>query len=253
MRRPRPPMATVGGHQPDHHLHHRHPLVTAHHQLHRVAGGLLHLPASLLHRVGRPAPVPEGHRMRPAWGGSGDPNGVPRSIGRSWTRLGGLLLAITVTASLALVPLAASVAALSAAAARQVAGMPPLARLLARPPADSVVYAADGSVLAVLHGDQDRTVVPLAAIPVRVRQAVLAVEASASTSTARSTRAASPARWPPTCAAAGPWRAAAPSPSSTSRTRSPAIRSACTASSSRRSTPPSSSGGWPRTRSWPPT
>jgi membrane peptidoglycan carboxypeptidase len=114
--------------------------------------------------------------MSPAWGGSGNPNGAPRSIGRSWTRLGGLLLAITVTASLALVPLAASVAALSAAAARQVAGMPPLARLLARPPADSVVYAADGSVLAVLHGDQDRTVVPLAAIPVRVRQAVLAVE-----------------------------------------------------------------------------
>jgi penicillin-binding protein 1A len=114
--------------------------------------------------------------MSPAWGGSGNLDGVPRSIGRSWTRLGGLLLAITVTASLALVPLAASVAAFSAAAARQVAGMPPLARLLARPPADSVVYAADGSVLAVLHGGQDRTVVPLAAIPVRVRQAVLAVE-----------------------------------------------------------------------------
>jgi len=57
MRRPLPPLATVGRHEPGHHLHHRHPLVTARHQLHRVAGGLLHLPASLLHRVDRAGPL----------------------------------------------------------------------------------------------------------------------------------------------------------------------------------------------------
>jgi penicillin-binding protein 1A len=52
----------------------------------------------------------------------------------------------------------------------------PAGRLLARPETRSVVEAADGSVLAVLHGDQDRVVVPLSAVPVRVRDAVLAAE-----------------------------------------------------------------------------
>ncbi len=114
--------------------------------------------------------------MSPAWGGSGNPNGVPRSIGRSWIRRGGLLLATVAVASLALVLVAASVVALGAAADRRVSEGPPPALLLARPPTRSVIDAADGSVLAVLHRDQDRTVVPLAAIPVRVRQAVLAIE-----------------------------------------------------------------------------
>lgn len=81
-----------------------------------------------------------------------------------------------VVAGLALVLVAASVAALGAAADRRVSEGPPPALLLARPPTRSVIDAADGSVLAVLHRDQDRTVVPLAAIPVRVRQAVLAIE-----------------------------------------------------------------------------
>jgi membrane peptidoglycan carboxypeptidase len=86
------------------------------------------------------------------------------------------VLALTVVSCLTLVPVAASVAAIGAAGGRQVAGTTPLAHLLARPPADSFVYAADGSLLAVLHGDQDRVVVPLAAVPVQVRQAVLAIE-----------------------------------------------------------------------------
>ena len=47
---------------------------------------------------------------------------------------------------------------------------------MARPPTRSVVYAGDGSVLAMLHGDQDRKVVPLSAIPTTVRNAVLAAE-----------------------------------------------------------------------------
>jgi membrane peptidoglycan carboxypeptidase len=63
------------------------------------------------------------------------------------------------------------------AAAREVEGDGhPLGRLLAVPATSSVVYAADGSVLAVLHGDQDRTVVPLSAVPMTVRDAVLAIE-----------------------------------------------------------------------------
>ncbi|MFL6183613.1 MAG: transglycosylase domain-containing protein, partial [Actinomycetes bacterium] len=63
------------------------------------------------------------------------------------------------------------------AAAEAVGGVAaPAGRLLARPETRSVVQAADGSVLAVLHGDQDRVVVPLSTVPVRVRDAVLAAE-----------------------------------------------------------------------------
>ena len=68
-------------------------------------------------------------------------------------------------------------ARVATAAALEVGGdAHPLGRLLAPPPARSVVRAADGSVLAVLHGDQDRTVVPLSAVPMTVRDAVLAIE-----------------------------------------------------------------------------
>jgi penicillin-binding protein 1A len=43
-------------------------------------------------------------------------------------------------------------------------------------PRTSVVYAADGSVIAEWHGGQDRKVVPLASIPKAVRDAVVAAE-----------------------------------------------------------------------------
>jgi len=80
--------------------------------------------------------------------------------------LSGLTLTVVVPAALA-----------ATAAAREVGNDGhPLGRLLAPPATRSVVRAADGSVLAVLHGDQDRTVVPLSAVPLRVRDAVLAIE-----------------------------------------------------------------------------
>jgi penicillin-binding protein 1A len=40
----------------------------------------------------------------------------------------------------------------------------------------SIVYAADGSVLAEWHGEQDRKIVPLKAVPKSLRDAVLAAE-----------------------------------------------------------------------------
>jgi membrane peptidoglycan carboxypeptidase len=96
---------------------------------------------------------------------------------RPWRRL---LSAVVVT-SLVLSGLALAAvvptALVATAAAKDLGGSGhPLGRLLAPPPASSVVRAADGSVLAVLHADQDRTVVPLSAVPVTVRDAVLAIE-----------------------------------------------------------------------------
>jgi penicillin-binding protein 1A len=46
----------------------------------------------------------------------------------------------------------------------------------AHTPRTSVVYAADGSVLAEWHGSQDRTVIPMKTIPPAMRQAVVAIE-----------------------------------------------------------------------------
>ncbi|MDA3937151.1 MAG: PBP1A family penicillin-binding protein [Actinomycetota bacterium] len=43
-------------------------------------------------------------------------------------------------------------------------------------PRTSVVYASDGSVLAEWHGEQDRTVVPLADMPLALQHAVVAIE-----------------------------------------------------------------------------
>jgi membrane peptidoglycan carboxypeptidase len=91
------------------------------------------------------------------------------------------LLVVLVATSVLLSGLALTVvlpaALVATAAAREVGGdAHPLDRLLARPPTRSVIRAADGSVLATLHGDQDRTVVPLSAVPTTVRDAVLAIE-----------------------------------------------------------------------------
>jgi membrane peptidoglycan carboxypeptidase len=96
---------------------------------------------------------------------------------RPWARL--LLVVLVTSLVLSAVVLAAVVptALVATAAAKDLGGGGhPLGRLLAPPPASTVVHAADGSVLAVLHGDQDRTVVPLSAVPVTVRDAVLAIE-----------------------------------------------------------------------------
>lgn len=43
-------------------------------------------------------------------------------------------------------------------------------------PETSIVYAADGSVLAEWHGEQDRTIVPFDTMPPQLRNAVIAIE-----------------------------------------------------------------------------
>jgi membrane peptidoglycan carboxypeptidase len=102
---------------------------------------------------------------------------VRMKMTRRCLRLVALLLAASLLLSgLALAGLVPAALA-ATAAARELGGKAdPLGRLLARPPTRSVLRAADGSVLAVLHGDQDRVVVPLSTIPTTVRDAVLAAE-----------------------------------------------------------------------------
>jgi membrane peptidoglycan carboxypeptidase len=83
---------------------------------------------------------------------------------------------VAALAAAAVVPVAAAAVAVTGQPGCRFGRLPPLACLMRRPPTRSVVYAADGSVLATLHGDEDRVVVPLAAIPTTVRAAVLAIE-----------------------------------------------------------------------------
>ncbi len=49
-------------------------------------------------------------------------------------------------------------------------------RTTARTPQTSIVYAADGTVLAQWHGEQDRTIVPFKDMPLHLREAVVAIE-----------------------------------------------------------------------------
>ena len=107
--------------------------------------------------------------------GMGDEPTMPRA-----RRYLGLAAVVTTTSvllsGLALVGLVPATVAATAAVRELDGHADPLGRLLARPPTRSVVRAADGSVPAVLHGGQDRVAVPLSAVPVTVRDAVLAAE-----------------------------------------------------------------------------
>jgi membrane peptidoglycan carboxypeptidase len=87
-----------------------------------------------------------------------------------------LSLVLSLMVALAIVPVADAAGSAVGMAGCRFGNLPPLACLLHTPPTRSVVYAADGSVLAVLHGDEDREMVRLPAIPPRVRDAVLAIE-----------------------------------------------------------------------------
>jgi membrane peptidoglycan carboxypeptidase len=121
------------------------------------------------------------------------PTPAARRYGRLVAAVTAASLLLSGMTLLAVVPAAVA----TTTAARELGGRAdPLGRLLARPPTRSVLRAADGSVLATLHGDQDRKVVPLSAVPVTVREAVLAPRTPASTTTGRWTCAASCGRRP---------------------------------------------------------
>ena len=98
--------------------------------------------------------------------------------GSAWRRLARLVAVVVTLAALTsvvLLPAVVPVGLLATNAIQQL-GVPPVGRALERPPERSLVYAADGTVLARLHATEDRVVIPLSGIPPDVRDAVLAIE-----------------------------------------------------------------------------
>ena len=106
------------------------------------------------------------------------PAGDRRRLATVAARLG----ALTAAGAVGVLTIALMVATLGVPAVRSaVDGLGfelTLADTMALPDLDqrSIVYAADGSVLAVLHDEVDRRVVPLEQVPAHVRQAILTAE-----------------------------------------------------------------------------
>ncbi len=72
----------------------------------------------------------------------------------------------------------AAVALLAASCAELTRDLPELRRadLRFHPPQSSKIYAYDGTLLTTLHGEQNRTIIPLQKVPRHLRHAVIAIE-----------------------------------------------------------------------------
>ncbi|MDQ3453353.1 MAG: transglycosylase domain-containing protein [Actinomycetota bacterium] len=107
--------------------------------------------------------------------------GSPAAWGRLLLRVVGLVAVMIGAAVLLAASLAPTVSVASTAVNavdEQVFNFDPLPAELGDPSERSVIYARDGSVLAVLHGLENRRMVPLRRVPEHVQQAVLATEDS---------------------------------------------------------------------------
>ena len=106
------------------------------------------------------------------------------SRGRAVSVMGGrlvlivaLIAAVSVVASVALLPLVVPAGGLARDTAKKLGDVPPLQEALPDPAQRSVIYAADGkTALATLWLDENRKVVKLKDVPTRVRNAVVAIE-----------------------------------------------------------------------------
>jgi membrane peptidoglycan carboxypeptidase len=106
------------------------------------------------------------------------------SRGRAASVVGGrlvlivaLIAAVSLVASVALLPLVVPAGGLARDTVTKLGDIPPLQEALPDPAQRSVIYAADGkTALATLWLDENRKVVSLKDIPERVRKAVVAIE-----------------------------------------------------------------------------
>jgi membrane peptidoglycan carboxypeptidase len=88
-----------------------------------------------------------------------------------------LITALSLLVTLVVLPLVVPAGALVRDTSLHLGDVPPLAAALPKPAARSVVYAADRkTVLATLYGDENRKIVKLHDMGMRIRRAVIAIE-----------------------------------------------------------------------------
>jgi membrane peptidoglycan carboxypeptidase len=98
-------------------------------------------------------------------------------VGSRLVLIVGVVLAVALTGSAALLPLVVPAGAFAKDTVRHLGDVPPLQEALPDPAQRSVIYAADGKTpLAELVKDENRQVVRLKDVPKRVRNAVVAIE-----------------------------------------------------------------------------
>jgi len=103
-----------------------------------------------------------------------------RGVGLVGTRLAvfvALITALAVLGALVVLPVVVPAGALVRDTSARLGDVPPLAKALPKPAQRTVIYANDGrTVLATLYGDENRKVIPLRDMGLRVRRAVVAIE-----------------------------------------------------------------------------
>jgi len=88
-----------------------------------------------------------------------------------------LVVALAMLGTLVVLPLVVPAGALLRDTSAKLGDVPPLAKALPKPAQRTVIYANDGkTVLATLYGDENRKVVPLRDMGLRIRRAVIAIE-----------------------------------------------------------------------------
>ncbi|WP_322762075.1 transglycosylase domain-containing protein [Frankia sp. Cr2] len=110
-------------------------------------------------------------------GGGGDGNGGRRRRGGRLTRIGLVVTSAGLGVALLFLPMISAVGLFAKTSADHYLALP--AELATPPlPQSSTILAADGSLLATLRGEENRTVVDGKTIPTVMRQAIVAIEDS---------------------------------------------------------------------------
>jgi membrane peptidoglycan carboxypeptidase len=116
-----------------------------------------------------PAPQPRFPRFRPVR--------LAGLVGSRFVVFVALITALALLATLVVLPLVVPAGAFVRNTSAQLGQVPPLAEALPKPAARSVIYAADRKTqLATLFGDENRKVVKLHDMGMRIRRAVIAIE-----------------------------------------------------------------------------
>jgi membrane peptidoglycan carboxypeptidase len=98
-------------------------------------------------------------------------------VGSRFVAFVALIAALSLLATLVVLPLVVPAGALVRDTSTHLGDVPPLVEALPKPAARSVVYAADRrTVLATLYGDENRKIVKLGDMGLRIRRAVIAIE-----------------------------------------------------------------------------